>query len=148
MKDERKQVENMEESTVVLMQKNAESGLLEKELGCYTVEGNTALLFQIYAQEEDTGMMVHLSLTCEKEIEDWEYEAIFDYYDMEALSEWVAEMQEADGFYQPMWTGVFPYQEETEQMEQYLTAVLQAHEAELASVYEVIADKKDDYCET
>lgn len=143
----RKQVENMDESTVILMQKNMESGLLEKELGCYTVDGNTALLFQIYAQEEESGMMVYLSLTCDREMEDWEYEAVFDYYDTEALSEWVTDLQEVEGFYNPMWKGVFVYQEETEQMEQHLTAILQAHEAELASVYEVIADKKDDYCE-
>ncbi len=138
----------MDESTVVLMQKNTESGLLEKELGCYTVEGNTALLRQIYAQQEEAGMMVHLFLTCDREIEDWEYEAIFDYYDMDALSKWLGNMQEVEGSYHPIWSGVFVYPEETEPMEAYLTAVLQAHEAELASVYEAIADKKDDYCET
>ena len=38
-------------------------------------------------------------------------------------------------------------QDEAEAMEQRLSAILQAHDAELPSVYAAIVDKKDDYCE-
>ena len=41
----------------------------------------------------------------------------------------------------------FPFQDEAEAMEQRLSAILQAHDAELQSVYAAIVDKKDDYCE-
>ena len=122
----------MEEAAIVLMLKEKESGFLTKELGCYTVSGKESLLDRIYA---------------EKEAEDWEYDAIFDYYDADALQDVVDTVAEEEGHLNPVWVVTFPFVDEAEAMEQRLSAILQAHDAELQSVYAAIVDKKDDYCE-
>lgn len=137
----------MEEAAIVLMLKEKESGFLTKELGCYTVSGKESLLDRIYAEETDDGIVVHMALGCEKEAEDWEYDAIFDYYDADALQDVVDTVAEEEGHLNPVWVVTFPFQDEAEAMERRLSAILQAHDAELQSVYAAIVDKKDDYCE-
>lgn len=133
----------MEESAIILMLKEAETGFLVKEMGSYAVEER--LIHKIYAQEIAGEVKVFLCLTCDKELEDWEYSAVFDYYDTEVFGEEIESIQEEEGFANPCWTLVFSFILQQEAMEEKLNKILRVHEDELQSVYEAIADKKDDY---
>lgn len=133
----------MEETVIVIMLKDAETGFLEKELGAYSISENGELLFNIYAEGEETKVVMRL--TCERELQDWEYDAVYDYYDTETVGALVDSMEEEDGHYDPVWVVTFPFMEEQDGMEQKLTAILDAHKEELLSVYEAIKDKEDDY---
>ena len=135
----------MEETVIVIMQKDAETGFLEKELGAYSVSENAELILNIYAEGEDARVVLRLS--CDKELQDWEYDAVFDYYDTETVGALVDSIAEEDGQYSPVWVVTFPFAEEQTVMEERLTSVLQAHQEELLSVYEAIKDKEDDYRE-
>ena len=64
-----------------------------------------------------------------------------------ALQDVVDTVAEEEGHLNPVWVVTFPFVDEAEAMEQRLSAILQAHDAELQSVYAAIVDKKDDYCE-
>lgn len=88
-----------------------------------------------------------MKLTCECDVEDWEYNAILDYYDMETVKPFVDSIEELEEEYNPVWLVTFPFLENQQEMEQKLCTILQAHQKELYSVYEVIAEKKDDYIE-
>ena len=105
----------MDETVIVIMLKDETTGFLEKELDSYTLAENSELIFSIYAEGRDE-KTVTLRLTCGRTLEDWEYEAVYDYYDTEPVK-----------------------------MEEKLCAILDAHNAELLSVYEAIRDKEDDY---
>ena len=133
----------MEETVIVIMLKDVETGFLEKELGAYSISENGELLFNIYAEGEETKVVMRL--TCERELQDWEYDAVYDYYDTETVGALVDSMEEEDGHYDPVWVVTFPFMEEQDGMEQKLTAILDAHKEELLSVYEAIKDKEDDY---
>ena len=137
----------MEETSIMIMLKDAETGFLDRELGCYTVEGSDGIVFQVYAQQQEKGLTTVLKLSCEKELQDWEYEAVFDYYDTEALKDLVDTVEEEEAHLNPVWCVTFPFLEETGEMEERLTAIVKAHIQELESVYTVIADKEDEYCE-
>ena len=134
----------MEETVIVIMLKDAETGFLEKELGAYSISENGELIFNIYAEGEEKKVV--LRLTCERELQDWEYDAVYDYYDTETVGALVDSMEEEDGHYDPVWVVTFPFAEEQDVMEQKLTDILAAHKEELLSVYEAIKDKEDDYC--
>ena len=133
----------MEETVIVIMLKDAETGFLEKELGAYSISENGELIFNIYAEGEEKKVV--LRLTCERELQDWEYDAVYDYYDTETVGALVDSMEEEDGHYDPVWVVTFPFAEEQDVMEQKLTDILDAHREELLSVYEAIKDKEDDY---
>ncbi len=135
----------MEETVIVIMLKDAETGFLEKELGAYSISENGELIFNIYAEGEEKKVV--LRLTCERELQDWEYDAVYDYYDTETVGALVDSMEEEDGHYDPVWVVTFPFAEEQDVMEQKLTEILEAHKEELLSVYEAIKDKEDDYRE-
>ncbi len=133
----------MEETVIVIMLKDAETGFLEKELGAYSISENGELIFNIYAEGEEKKVVMRL--TCERELQDWEYDAVYDYYDTETVGALVDSMEEEDGHYDPVWVVTFPFAEEQDVMEQKLTDILDAHKEELLSVYEAIKDKEDDY---
>lgn len=133
----------MEETVIVIMLKDAETGFLEKELGAYSISENSKLIFNIYAEGEEKKVIMRLS--CDKELQDWEYDAVYDYYDTETVGKLVDSIEEEDGHYDPVWVVTFPFLEEQEKMEQKLTELLSAHKEELLSVYEAIKDKEDDY---
>ncbi|MGM9917154.1 DUF6762 family protein [Anaerotignum sp.] len=133
----------MEETVIVIMLKDAETGFLEKELGAYSISENGELIFNIFAEGEEKKVVMRL--TCERELQDWEYDAVYDYYDTETVGALVDSMEEEDGHYDPVWVVTFPFAEEQDVMEQKLTDILDAHREELLSVYEAIKDKEDDY---
>lgn len=133
----------MEETVIVIMLKDEKTGFLEKELGAYSVPENGELLLNIYAE----GEKVVLRLSCEKELQDWEYDAVYDYYDTETVGALVDSIAEEDGHYNPVWVVTVPFSEQQETMEERLADILQAHREELLSVYDAIKDKEDDYRE-
>ena len=137
----------MDDTFIVIMLKDNETGFLEKELGSYAVEDSYGLRYNTYAVEENGEINVYMRLTCERDVEDWEYDAIFDYYDTDTVLEAVSSVCEEDGEYNPMWIVKFEFSEDTELMESKIKKLLDLHKKELDSVYETIADKKDEYSE-
>ncbi|MBQ3031621.1 MAG: hypothetical protein II993_07785 [Anaerotignum sp.] len=135
----------MDETVIVIMLKDAETGFLEKELGAYSLPENSGLIFNVYAEGEENTVV--LRLTCDKELQDWEYDAVYDYYDPETVGSLVDSIEEEDGHFDPVWVVRFPFAEEQDVMEEKLADILQAHQEELLSVYEAIKDKEDDYRE-
>lgn len=135
----------MEDTVIVIMLKDKKTGFLEKELGCYTIKENEEFIHTVFAEEKENTIMIHLKVTCDKEVNDWEYDAIFDYYDCETISSLNASIIECDGSFNPTWEICFPFMEEIEEMEKRISNLLALHKQELFSVYEAIADKKDEY---
>ena len=135
----------MEESVLVIMLRDPETGFLDKELGSYDVGEDDALIYNTYARETPEGVEVCLKLTVDREVEDWEFSAIYDYYDDAPLREAVTSFAEVEDAYNPTWEVTLPYLENTTAMEEALKKVLRLHKRELASVYEAIAGQKDAY---
>lgn len=136
----------MEDTVIVIMLKDKETGFLDKELGSYTLSENENLIYNTYATEKEDGTIeVFMRLTCDREVSDWEYDAIFDYYDDETIKPLVASIKEDDDFFNPCWNITFEFSDNTQDMEEKIHKLLSLHKQELLSVYEAIADKKDEY---
>lgn len=135
----------MDETVIVIMLKDSVTGFLDKELGCYTIDENDGLIYNVYAIEKDSKYIVCMKLTCDRDVSDWEFDAIFDYYDNETISKLVTSIEEDSECYNPTWKVSFDFLEASEQMEQKICSLLKLHRQELNSVYEAIADKRNDY---
>ena len=109
----------MDETLIVIMEKNKETGFLEKELGSYAVSDELQVyLYNTYAESDESGSFtVFMKLTCPSEVEDWEYSAIFDYYDTETFSPFVSSIIEDDDNYNPTWIVSFDFSEDISVME-------------------------------
>ena len=108
----------MDETIIVIMLKDKQTGFLEKELCSYHLGEQQNMMLNIYAEQIEQKMTVFMKLTCECDVEDWEYNAILDYYDMETVKPFVDSIEELEEEYNPVWLVTFPFLENQQEMEQ------------------------------
>lgn len=130
---------------LVLMEKEAETGFLVKEVDTYNIDIEENLIDRIYMIKTDGKNMVNLHLTTGRDEEDWEFSAIFDCYNHEALENKVLTFEEVDECYSPTWEIIFEFIENHSEMLEFLNEILNIHKEELERVYVEIKDKKDEY---
>ena len=129
----------MEQETVfVIMLKNKETGFLEKELGSLNI-------VNLFVLKEDDGEKLHLRISTDRDVEDWEYGAIFDNYNYDSYGDNVIEIDEIDNDYNPVWEIVIDYDDNLSVVEERVAEILDIHSNELKRVYEEIKDKESEY---
>ncbi len=133
------------ETIYVIMLKDAKTGFLEKELCSITLSAHDEYIVNLYAAETDSGMTLNIRLSTGRDVSDWEYDAIYDYYDPSALEENGVSVTEMTDDYNPVWLAALPFDEDNAQ--QAVENVLKLHHAELADVFETIKDKESEYTE-
>ncbi len=135
----------MDETLIVIMLKDSETGFLDKEIASFKVEENENLIYNTYASEEVGRCCIHLKLTCDRDVEDWEFDAVYDYYDPEPILTEAESINEEEDCYNPTWDIKFEFIENADELEEKIKRILSIHKKELESVYEAIIDKRDEY---
>lgn len=135
----------MESFALILMQKNKETSEIEKEIGSYTVSSNLDLINGIHMTCEDEKNIVHLKITTEKDVKDWEFSAILDYYDDEVLNDLALAVKEIEDAYNPTWEVDFEFVDSQDGMKSKIESILDKHRKELDEVYAEIKDKENEY---
>ena len=120
-------------------------GIIEKELTNIKIEKDSGLLRDIYVVEEVGELLVRMFVTVEKKLEDWEFEALYDYYDMEVFEGLDLTINEAPGDLNPVWEINFPFIEETQRLEAKINGVLNLHGREAELALEAIAEAEGEY---
>ena len=129
----------MEQETVfVIMLKNKETGFLEKELGSLNINKNDEYIVNLFVLKEDDGEKLHLRISTDRDVEDWEYGAIFDNYNYDSYGDNVIEIDEIDNDYNPVWEIVIDYDDNLSVVEERVAEILDIHSNELKRVYEEI----------
>ncbi len=134
----------MEETIIVIMLKNKSTGFLEKELESLDLTENVGYIVNIFAVDEDEGRKLHIKLSTERDVEDWEYSAIYDYYDTDCF-EGIAQVVDADDDYNPVWEVIIDYSDDREVLEEKVSKILGIHKKEIEDVFETIKDKEIEY---
>lgn len=135
----------MEDTVIVIMSKNKQTGFLEKEIGSYTINENDNLIVNTYAIENNGSYDIHIKISTDKDIEDWEFNAIYDYYDDTNIKSKVISIEEVEDCYNPTWEIVFKFIDSQEIMNEEIKNILHCHKNELLDVYNIIKDKKEEY---
>lgn len=127
----------MESIKLSLYEKNKETGILENLLGSYLIEEHMELVDKAYVVKEDT-LKVHLYLTVDGEVEDAEYEAIYDNYDGEAFNNIDVSIEEVEDRYNPTWLFIFDFIDSIDEMEDKIVEILSIHNNEIVEILEKI----------
>jgi len=137
----------MDESIEIVVMLRDADGLLVRELATVKVELDGYLL-NITAEENEGEIpyLVRAKVTTERDMADWEFDAVYDYYDDGVCAEAGAACTELEDCENPSWALSFPWNGDEDALEQTLNRLLAVHAAELASVYAEIALHKDEYC--
>jgi len=131
----------MQPMKISLYEKDKETGILENLLGTYLIEEHIELLDKAYVIKEDK-LKVHLYLTVNGEVEDSEYETIYDNYAGEAFDDIEVSIEEVEDSYNPTWLFILDFIEYPDEMENKITEILSIHNSEIIRVLEKIKTGK------
>lgn len=120
----------MDASSIVIMEK--EEGVLSKEIASYKLEKGLNLIFKVFMEDD----VLNLFLTIDKEeVSDEEFEYIYEEYDFKFFEEKGFEIEEVDGYYNPIWGVKVPFSGEHRDMESIVNDILSYHIDELNRLY-------------
>lgn len=133
------------DTVFVIMLKDKKTGFLEKELGSLSLTENDNYIVNMFVMEQEQGEKLYIRLSTGRDVADWEYSAIYDYYDSQALEELGAVVEEADDDYNPVWQIVIDYNGDMAETEKMVSDILLIHHNEMVDVFEAIKDKESEY---
>lgn len=136
------------EARVIVMIKTPVTGMFEGEYASFAIDnlGDDAdFLWGIFAEEHEDTAMIHLQLTTNKVVEDWQYHAIFDHYESEKFSGIVNSFSELENTGNPAWELTFTATPAS--LAEKVRMLLSIHRDELLEIYEAISGMEGEYYE-
>ena len=131
----------MDFSALVLMERDSATGHLIKEEGSYAVNEGAVYVSKLYLQDG----IVNLFFTTGRDVEDWEYSAIFDLFDTEVFEKLGYNIEEIDSEFNPVWKVTFEYDEDHEETRAVLNELCTIIKENIEKVFEDIKGKESDY---
>lgn len=131
----------MEFSSLVIMEKDSETGFLTKELGSYEVNEGAEYVKKLY---ESQGK-VTLVFDTKKDVEEWEFSAIYDLFPYEIFSDKGIEIEDMDDEYNPTWKVTLNYKEEHSDMKEDLNNICYLIEEAMLESFKRIEGKEAEY---
>ena len=133
----------MDFSSLVLIEKDKETGFIKKELGSFEVNEGALFVKKLYVLDE----IVYMHFDTNKNVEEWEYSAIYDLFNSEAFTERGYEIEEDLDEYNPAYIIKFKYEDDYDLMKKKIQEVVSIIEKEMNLVFEAIKGKESEYQE-
>ncbi|MGL5821552.1 MAG: DUF6762 family protein [Sarcina sp.] len=133
----------MEFSSLVLMERDNETGFLGKELGSFSVGEGAKFVKRLFVCDDE----VNLIFDTDKDVEEWEFSAIFDLFDVAVFEENGFEVEEVDDEYNPTWKVIFKYDKNAdhEEIRSILNDICEIIEENMIKVFNDISNKEEEY---
>ena len=133
----------MDFSSLVLMEKDKETGFVKKELGSFEVNEGALYVKKLFVIDDTVSMYFDTN----KNVEEWEYSAIYDLFDVEPFEEKGYEVTEDLDEYNPTYIINFKYEDDYEAMKEKLNECLSLIKSGMEDVFEAIKGKEAEYAE-
>lgn len=131
----------MDFSSLVLMEKDKETGYITKELGSFEVNEGALFVRKLFVLDDQ----VNLYFDTNKDVEEWEYSAIYDLFNEDRFVEEGFSIEDDLDEYNPTFILKFKYEEEYNDMKELITKAVNLIQEEMNSVFEKIEGKEEDY---
>lgn len=123
----------MDCSNLLLMDIDPETGFYRGELGTFVVENNENIRKFFY-----DGKGVNLSFDVNKDVDDWEYSAIFDVFPYDRFKSQGFEVLDIDDEYNPSWIVKFEYFKDHDKMQERIDKLMSLIEESIEYSFEEI----------
>ena len=133
----------MDFSSLVLIEKDKETGFIKKELGSFQVNEGALFVKKLYVLDE----IVNMYFDTNKNVEEWEYSAIYDLFNSNAFIEKGYEIEEDLEEYNPTYIIKFKYEDDYDVMKKKILEVVAIIDTEMNLVFEAIKGKEAEYQE-
>ena len=131
----------MDFSSLVLMEKDKETGFITKELGSFEVNEGALYVKKLFVLDNE----VNLYFDTNKDVEEWEYSAIYDLFNIKRFEEEGFRIEEELDEYNPTFILKFPYKEEHLELKDVLDKVVELINEEMEKVFLAIEGKEEEY---
>lgn len=133
----------MDFSSLVLMEKDKETGFIKKELGSYSVDESALFVKKFFLEGEE----VNLYFDTNKDVEEWEYSAIYDLFNKDVFEEKGYKLEEDLDEYNPTFILKFDYVDDHNKMQDKVNEILSLISNEMEAVFNNIKGKEEEYKE-
>ena len=123
------------------MEKDKETGFITKELGSFEVNEGALYVKKLFVLDNE----VNLYFDTNKDVEEWEYSAIYDLFSIKRFEEEGFRIEEELDEYNPTFILKFPYKEEHLEMKDVLDKVVELINEEMEKVFLAIEGKEEEY---
>ena len=137
---------------IIIMAKNQETGQIEEEFcTIQTIEYGEYLpyLSNIFATYEEEKTIINVLLSTNYDVEDWEFDAIYDYYDTESFFENksiengiedfnITEIEDVDN---PTWRATFVAEDDTTSISKHVGIILRQHVEEFKDTKKALVEE-------
>lgn len=131
----------MEFSSLVLMEKDKETGFITKELGSFEVHEGALYVKKLFVLDNE----VNLYFDTNKDVEEWEYSAIYDLFNQDRFEKEGYKIEEELEEYNPTFILKFPYNEEYIEMKEVIDKAVDLIDEEMSKVFLAIEGKESEY---
>ena len=131
----------MDFSSLVLMEKDKETGFIKKELVSFEVDEKAIHVKKLYVIDNE----VNLYFDTGRDVEEWEYSAIYDLFNEEIFNESGFVIEEDLDEYNPTFILKFNYKEDHDEMKEILDKAIEIIYEEMEKVFEAIKGKEEEY---
>lgn len=123
------------------MERDKETNFLVKELGSYEISEGGKYITKFFYD----GDKVNLYFDTAKDVEEWEYSAIYDLFGEEAFIKEGFNIEQLDDEYNPTWILKFNYIEEYAAMQEIVKLACNLIEEVMLNVFKAIEGKEEEY---
>lgn len=131
----------MDFSSLVLMEKDKDTGFISKELGSFSVDEGALFVRKFFVEDG----VVNLYFDTNKDVEEWEYSAIYDLFNEDGFKERGYELEEDLEEYNPTFIVKFEYDEEYSKIQEKLNEIIGLIKIEMENVFKNIEGKEEEY---
>jgi len=131
----------MDFSSLVLMEKDKDTGFITKELGSFQVSEGALFVKKLFVINEE----VNLIFDTNKDVEEWEYSAIYDLFNYEAFVKEEFEIEDVLDEYNPTFLIKFNYIDDYELMKERINKCVNLIESSMEDVFKDIEGKEEEY---
>ena len=131
----------MDYSSLILMERDDATGFVTKELGSYKVSEGAEHIKGFYVKGDD----VYIKFDTNKDVEEWEYSAIYDVFNMNLFEEEGFEIEEVEDEYNPTYLVKFKYEDNREYISEKLALCIDLIEEAMEKAFSDIEGKEEEY---
>ncbi len=138
---ERNRRNAMDYSSLILMERDNETGFVSKEVGSFQVSEGAEFVKNFYVK----GDTVYFIFDTKEDVEEWQYSAIYDLFDYELFKGEGLDIEDVEDEYNPTFLVKFEYKDDYDYLKDKLDLCIELVEEAMEKVFKDIEGKEEEY---
>ena len=131
----------MEYSSLILMERDNETGFVSKEVGSFQVSEGAEFVKNFYVKGDE----VYFVFDTKEDVEEWQYSAIYDLFNYELFKGEGLDIEDVEDEYNPTFLIKFEYKDDYDYLKDKLDLCIELVEEAMEKVFKDIEGKEEEY---